>query len=54
VINRRDDHGTKIILLRVSQDELGQVINFSFERPELLGKRLRRIFEMRSLPLHSS
>lgn len=51
VVNRRGDEQTKIILLRVSQDELGQIVNFSFERSDLLGKRLRRILEVRSLSL---
>lgn len=49
IVHRRDDRHTKIILLRASQDELGKIVDFSFERSELLGRRLRRILELRSI-----
>lgn len=44
VVNGSDDEAVEVTLLRVDPNEVGDIIDFVFKEPELLGKRLRTIF----------
>ncbi|MGK2896357.1 MAG: hypothetical protein ACSLEY_02045 [Candidatus Saccharimonadales bacterium] len=52
VVNNHDNRHVKIILLRISDEELGRIIDFSFVEPERFAKRLHRIIAERSQAFH--
>jgi hypothetical protein len=50
IINRDNaGRGVKIILLRVSQDELGEILNFRFVNEQAMVEKLKVILKQRSL-----
>lgn len=44
-LNGHPDEAVRVTLLRVDPNEMGDVEKFMFVRPELLGARLRRLFQ---------
>lgn len=52
VVNSHNDRHVRIILLRISDEEMGRVVDFQFTRPALFAKRVHRIIAERSLALH--
>lgn len=49
IVNRKDDIHYRIILLRVSQDELGEIAAFRFTNEQAMVDQIKRILSQRSL-----
>ncbi len=49
VIHRHDDTSVRIILLRVGEDDFGELVNFRFTDEQLLVERLKYIIETNGL-----
>lgn len=52
VMNSHNDRHVRIILLRISDEELGRVIDFSFLKPQLFARRIHRIMNEHSQAVH--
>jgi hypothetical protein len=44
-INGHDDEAVSVVLLRIDQNEVGDIVDFEFTDPILLGRHLRTIFD---------
>lgn len=44
-VNGKDEDAVAVTLLRIDANEVGEIVDFMFTKPELLGQRLRTIFD---------
>lgn len=52
VVNSHEGRHVRIILFRISDEELGRIVDFSFVQPERFVGRLHRVIEERGQALH--